>query len=152
MAKQKRSQRMQLIVDLARRKEDDALKKLLSSQQILQQNQQRLMDIQNYYSEYHSEVSVTGQSFDPELFQRTRQFLAKLDSALDQQKQQIYIDQQRVDADTQAWRQLRLKTESLISYKKRCEQQEQREDDQREQKALDELSAQRFSAQSTTKL
>lgn len=145
MAAKKRSERIQLIIDLARRKEDQALAQLRDTRSLVKHEQDRLIDIEHYYQEYQGDISVSGRTYKPEEFTRTREFLGKLDAALDQQKQQIALVRQRLEQDTQTWKTLRLKTEALISYQKRCRDDEQRAEDKQEQKLLDEFSARRYS-------
>jgi flagellar FliJ protein len=146
MATKKRSERMQLVIDLAKRKEEAALSALRESRKALELEQHRLFELNRYYAEYQSSSSGEGRAFEPEDFLRKRQFLAKLDTALDQQKQQIFVVEQRLEADTKSWKILSLKTESLISYQQRCRDDERRAEDKREQKLLDELSARRYSS------
>ena len=139
-AHNKRLQRIQLLMRLAEKEEQKALTQLVAMKEQWQNEQQRLADIDRYYSEYRSQYEVSQQSTHMAAFTQLRQCLLNLDQTRELQTLQIqraFDNYQQADAD---WRQRHLKTQALQDYKQRSEQQFTLEQNKREQQHQDELN------------
>lgn len=140
----KRSRRFQPIQRLAKHSEDQAAQELGKAQQYLSDQEQRLQELTAYRDEYAQQFHITGQAgLDGRQLQSYQSFLNQLNSAIEQQKQQIFQAQEQCNSRRHDWRQQHTHTEVLESAVKRIKAQEQNVERRLEQRNSDETSARR---------
>lgn len=144
----KRSKRMQLVVDLAIKAENQAARNLKESTTIAEGEARRADEINTYYKSYEKQFSEKTTQLHASELATIRGFLTNLDQACKAQALQVEKAWQQVDVARSQWHASHLKVDSLSSYQTQCQQQEQAEVDRLEQKQLDELAAQRIQRQS----
>src|SRR5690606_9136949 len=87
MASPKRSQRLQIVLQLAQRKEDEAQQELLQAQARLQQEQDKLTQLQQYQGEYLDNLKAqTGRQMSAMQYQAMTQFVSRLSVAISEQQ------------------------------------------------------------------
>jgi len=142
----KRSVRLAIVLDLAQRKEDDALSKLKQAQENVHLNQQQLDQLVEYQAEYHQKIrAISHGRINLSQYQTSQHFLFQLGQAIVQQQAKVNFCQQELDAYREQWLQLHLKKKGMNRYILQCRKQELIEEDKREQKEMDEFSSQQFS-------
>lgn len=141
----KRSERMQIIVDLALVAESQAARNLSEAQNELAFERQRLEDIKNYYQSYQKQFDKTTQRMSAQDLSNSRAFLSNLDHARQVQCTQIMHSEQKVDLAREQWRNSHLKSDAMASFQSHAADTEQKHEDKVEQKLIDDLSCQRHS-------
>lgn len=139
MKKVKRSDRIQLVVDLALAAETQAAKNLSIAQNELVSEQRRLDDINDYYKSYEVEFSKKLKNLRSSDLANSRAFLSNLDQARQAQAFQIKHSEQKVDLAKNQWRESHLKTDALATYHQQISDQEQLVEEQKEQKFIDDI-------------
>lgn|SRR5690606_16348198 len=141
MASPKRSQRLQIVLQLAQRKEDEAQQELLQAQARLQQEQDKLTQLQQYQGEYLDNLKAqTGRQMSAMQYQAMTQFVSRLSVAISEQRRQVQMVELALDRVQTKWRQLYQKRQKMGEFIERCQMDEAREQEQREQRLLDEAS------------
>lgn len=132
--------RLEVIIDLYRRQEKQALEVLGNSQRQYQDMVQKLSSLEQYRNEYEQRgMGQEKQQFSSHDLLEFRAFLNKLDQAINDQKQLIQQQNEKVALDRQQWQLKHQKTESLLKLDekaqiealKQIEKNEQREQDSR---------------------
>ncbi len=132
--------RLEIIIDLYRRQEKQALEALGASQRRYQEMMQKLSSLEQYRNEYEQRgLGQSEQAFSAHELMEFRVFLNKLDQAVNDQKQLIQQQNQKVEQDRRQWRLKHQKTESLLKLDeksqieaiKQIEKHEQLEQDNR---------------------
>ncbi len=126
------------VVDHVEKLEQDALKAVAFSQQRLQQQQQRLDQLIAYREEYadrHSNGPVTYGAMQLREFQR---FMAQLDQTIEQQREVVRLAEREVEFKRQKWKITRTRSDAMHKMIERISEQERKQLQQREQKAMDE--------------
>ena len=110
----KRSQRLQTIIDLHTRQENDALKVLGSCQQRLDVEQKQLENLQSYQQEYLSKL-VERQQMGMNVSQllEFRAFADKLDKAIEGQRKAVTEKEREVQRAQVKWEECHQRTKSL---------------------------------------
>ncbi|PAU81412.1 flagellar export protein FliJ [Halovibrio salipaludis] len=141
----RRSQRLQVVLDMEDRQEQAARERFQAAQQALAEQQQRLDELERYHEEYQHQIraEASGTTSAARL-QAGQQFISQLVAAIAQQQQQV--DRYRATAEEarEQWQAARQRREGMARYIETCRRREAREDERREQKALDEAANQRF--------
>ncbi|XOZ33889.1 flagellar export protein FliJ [Halomonadaceae bacterium KBTZ08] len=141
----RRSQRLQVVLDMEDRKEQAARERFQAAQQELAQQQQRLDELESYHEEYQNQIrSEASGTTTAARLQAGQQFISQLVAAIAQQQQQVDRHKETVEQARQQWQQARERREGMKRYIETCRQREAREDERQEQKALDEAANQRF--------
>ena len=138
----KKSQRMQVLVDLSQRKEDEVAKALAKDQARLQHDQQKLQELIDYAAQYDEQRNLLGLS--PYLTTNYQHFVTRLQQAIKQQEQQVKRSQQQVNMALKRWHDARAKTEGMDWLKEKTINEEVAFADKQEQKQMDELSNRAF--------
>lgn len=136
----RRSKRIQLVVDLAKRKEDAAAKYLGEALAAVASAEQQERQVRRYYENYRQQFSKKNICLRPEELQRSREFLGHLDDAIRAQQQQVKIAHDNVGRARQYWNKCHLTSNAIVDYQARCRRNEQLADDKLEQKMLDDLA------------
>jgi|SRR5690554_1786926 len=143
MASPKRSQRLQIVLQLAQQKEEAAQQELLQAHTRLQREQDKLVQLQQYQAEYVDNLKAqTGRQMSALQYQTMTQFISRLSVAISEQRRQIQMVGMAVERVEAKWRELYQKRQKMGELIERYKMEEAREQDLREQKLLDEASLQ----------
>lgn len=138
----KRSQRLQAIIDLYIRQEDDALRALGHSQQQLQVQQTQLAHLQNYRLEYLDKlVERQRMGMNVNQFLEFRAFADKLDKAIEGQQQAITRQEREVQRARMKWEECHQRTKSLQRLGELALAEERKIENKREQSEQDARAA-----------
>lgn len=136
-----RSKRMRPILDIAETREKEAATVLGVAQQALEQQQQRLQDLEQYRQEYNAYVQQVGaQGVTASRLQDLYRFVNSLDSAVGQQTRMVEVARQHVAAKLRAWQDARGKHKALGKVIERLQDDEEKAVAKREQKETDEFA------------
>ena len=140
-----RSKRLNPIKELAKNKEKAAAQALGSSIERQKLEDQKLQQLNQYRHEYLVEMEhkVKAGISGAEL-QRYHLFLAKLDSAIDQQKDVLQVSNKQLDASQNHWHDKRKRTKAISQVVEKMQQQEKIDANKQETKVSDEISTQAF--------
>ncbi len=139
--KTRRSDRLQLVVDLAQSAEAQAARNLGEAQKLFAAEQQRLDDINQYYASYEQLFAKRTNTLKASDIANSRDFLLNLDKACKQQQAQVKAAHEQVNEARDLWRQSHLKSDALEDFRQRCAQEEQKALEKKEQNQLDDLSS-----------
>lgn len=136
-----RSRRLGVVLAVEERREQAALEKLTRARQLLDQQLQRLQELQQYQADYrdqmrksqHGVVSITR-------LQGWQAFIAQLDQVIGQQETQVGRAEAQFEECRQGWQRAYERRRGMEKHIEICHRQEQREQDIREQKQMDEAS------------
>lgn len=110
----KRSQRLQTIIDIHVRQENDALQVLGSRQQQLAEQQEQLENLRQYCSEYQSKLQERQrQGMNINQLLEFRAFADKLDKAIEGQVQAVDQYQRELQRARGKWEECHQRTKSL---------------------------------------
>ena len=138
-----RTRRLQPVVQHTDKQEQRALQELAQSQASYESEQQRLKQLQAYRSEYLQQQKYDLGVFSPVELQDFNRFMQQLDSTIDRQAEVVELRRRELEQKRLSWRHRRIDAKVLHNAVARLRQQEQREEDRREQKILDEFAARR---------
>ena len=126
----KRSQRLTVVVELARRERDRAAGQFQACLAEVEAERRRLADLESYYGEYETQNGV-GSTTASELMAH-REFLQRLGVALGAQRQQVSRQENSVTQARQRWQRCHMKAQSLEDHVKKLQQEERKIAGQRE--------------------
>lgn len=138
----KKTQRMQLLVDVAKRKEDQVAKQLMRDRAKVDQDRQKLDELKNYASQYESERNLLGLS--PYLTTNYQHFVSRVQQAIVQQEAAVGRSQQQADMTMRRWLQARAKTQSMDWLKSKSQKEQALQEAKQEQLYSDELAMRNF--------
>lgn len=134
----KKSQRLEPVAKVAESREQQAARALGQAQTLMNQAEQRLVELKNYKEEYLRRFHTQGsRGMNAAQMEDYRRFLAKLDIAIAQQQQAVEQAAVRVETQRQHWFERRGKTQALDKVVARYQADEQRREDRNEQLELD---------------
>lgn len=141
-----RSQRLQVVLTLEERKEQQALDRMSEAREQLQAEQQRHEELLQYQQEYHQQMrsQQQGPVFANQL-QGWQSFITRLDSLIRGQMERITRAEQVFEQARVAWQQAWERRRGMEKYIATCREQEQSARDSAEQKQADEAAARQFS-------
>jgi flagellar FliJ protein len=133
-----RSKRLNLVLDLAERKERKAAEAFELARRLWLEDQEKMADLQRYYSDYELAFTQPAARMRAQDIAQQRGFLTQLADALRQQQQ--VVDRRRNIADSKQtdWQSTRLKRRALDDLIVRLKADEQRALTRKEEKMLDE--------------
>ena len=134
----KRAQRIQKLVELSQKKEDNVARLLARQNAKVEQEKQKLEQLQEYASQYESERNLLGLS--PYLVTNYQHFVSRLEQAVQQQKGAISQSEHQATQAQQQWLAARAKTKSMDLVKDKHVKQEQQAEDKLEQRQSDEFA------------
>lgn|SRR5690554_450488 len=141
-----RSERLQVVLTLEQRKEQQALDRMNEVRSQWQAEQDRLAELQTYQQEYHQQMRQQQQGTVPVArLQGWQSFIARLDVLIGDQRTRVEQVAQRVEQARQQWLQAWERRQGMERYIETCRVQEQHARDQAEQKQADEAAARQFS-------
>ncbi len=133
---------MQILVNLAKEKENDVAKRLAAQQNQLQAEKDKLKQLEEYSEQYDSERNLIGlNSF---LSTNYQHFVDRLGQAIAQQKQQVVRVEQQANMVKSQWLNARGKTESMDWLQKKHVKEEDRIEQKKEQSQSDEFAMRQF--------
>jgi len=140
----KKSQRIQTVVRLARHEQDEAALALSQARQLLEEQLQRLQELEGYRHDYAQRISrLGGAGMHIAQLNEYRSFIVRLDEAIQQQRQRTVQCQAELEQRSDGWQAARLRHRSVDKYRQRCELEEQRQAAKKEQKESDERAQHR---------
>ncbi|MFE8069507.1 flagellar export protein FliJ [Marinobacteraceae bacterium S3BR75-40.1] len=140
-----RSQRLQVVLDLEKRREDAALTNMQQARNALQAEEQRLEELQQYLAEYHEQMRKGSQgTVHVARLQAMHGFVNQLNDAIGHQRQRVESFQQQFAQARDQWRQAWDRREGMARFIEECRRQEQHAADRQEQREIDEAANLRF--------
>ncbi|NVK72494.1 flagellar export protein FliJ [Marinomonas sp. CT5] len=138
----KKSRRMQILVDLAQRKEDSAAQQLARDKAKVRHDMQKLEELREYAGQYESERNLLGLS--PYLTTNYQHFVDRVQQAIVQQESAVGRSEQQADMSMRRWLQARSKTKSMDWLKEKNHKAELAIEEKQEQRQSDEFAMRRF--------
>lgn len=141
----KRSQRMQPVIELARRREQEALTRCGQAQQRIDEGLGKLAQLQDYADEYRLRGNSAGSiSLDLVQLQSSRHFLERLHDAIRQQQAEIERLHRLAAQQRQAWVAAKRYRDSLDDLAARYQREEHNAREKAAQHRADDLASQRL--------
>jgi len=140
-----RSERLQPVLSLEERKEQQALERLGEARKQVDAHREQVDNLERYQQEYRDQIRAGQQGIVPvSRLQAWQAFIAQLDQVIAGQKQQLEQAAQVFEVRRKEWQQAWERRRGMEKYIESCRQQEQREQDLREQKQADEAAGRTF--------
>lgn len=137
----RRSKRLQVVLELAKRKEDEALKAMQSSQNNLNQQNEKLQELIRYQQEYQQALrdafSTGATAANCATYQH---FLSQVGGAIEQQQLVVTLAEEQLNKARKHWQSLYEKQKGMGGLIDRFRDEEDLEIEKKEQKMIDELS------------
>lgn len=131
-----RAKRLQPLLKIASKKQDNAATILASSNNELKQYQDKLEQMRQYRSEYNNEISSSTISI--QLLRDKQQFIKQIDQAIEMLQQQIEQLKLKAAHDQSNWLQAKQKNDAYDKIVEKIEITEQKIQDEREQREIDD--------------
>jgi len=135
-----RTQRLQPVVQHKDKKEKHALQEVAQSQGMLDGEQTRLTQLQDYKLEYLQKKKYDIGVFTPIELQEFNRFMQQLDQTIERQLELVALRQQELEQQRQLWTATRIDSKKMHRVVEKLQQQEFVEQERKEQKALDEFT------------
>jgi flagellar FliJ protein len=139
-----RSQRLHPVVQHTDKKEQRALQEVAVSQNLLEIEQGRQVQLQNYKLEYLEKKKYDIGVFTPRELQEFNRFLQQLDQTIERQIEVVELRQQELSQKRQLWNAMRIDSKKMHKVVEKLQQQESVEQERKEQKDLDEFAQRKF--------
>lgn len=141
-----RSRRLEVVLSLEERKEQEALERMGEARKLVEQQREQVQNLNRYQQEYRHQIRNSQQGVvQVSRLQAWQAFIAQLDQVIRQQQKQLEQAEQVFEARKQEWQQAWERRRGMEKYIETCRQQEQKEQDLREQKLSDEAAGRAFS-------
>jgi flagellar FliJ protein len=138
MAK-KRSERLQVVLKVALRDEQEAARYVAQYQRQLQAERDQLAQLEQYRSTYQQDYADPQKQHSPDVMMRYSDFLQRLSGAIDEQNRTLESAYEQCQKVQQHWQVKRHKRQSLESLITRLSQSEEAEQERKLQKEIDDL-------------
>jgi flagellar FliJ protein len=135
-----RTQRLHPVVQHADKKEQRALQEVAQSQSVLEGEQKRLAQLQEYKLDYLQKKKYDIGVFTPIELQEFNRFMQQLDQTIVHQIDLVELRQRELEQKRQQWTVTRIDSNKMHKVVDRLKQQEFTEQERKEQKALDEFA------------
>ncbi|TBW59443.1 flagellar export protein FliJ [Marinobacter halodurans] len=136
-----RSERLQVVLSLEQRREDQALDVLNQARQQMQQQQRQLDELRRYQADYREQMRRGQQGVvSISKLQGWQAFIAQLDNAIHSQEKQARKAVEAFEKARDAWREAYERRKGMARHIEACRAQEQRHQDLRDQKQADEAA------------
>jgi flagellar FliJ protein len=143
----KRSKRLQIVLDLAEKKKKQADQFLAASRQRVEQDQLTMQQLQQYMSEYHDNyLGVNAEGCSGAQLHAQQAFMQKIKDAQDTQKQAMEQNRKELEVVEQHWKQAYARLQGISKLTDKVKKQEQLDQEKALQKQLDERSQARRTA------
>lgn len=144
---QTRSSRMQLVLELAQKEEENSAQNLSSCKAQLQVEQEQLKQLADYRNQYIGDYSVQGVQRNANQFINYSSFIQRIDQLNQEQLRKVERAERVVEQAKIVWQRLYQKRKSIAELIQRYQTEEQFLLDKKLQKEIDDLTTQRFSRQ-----
>lgn len=139
MRKHPRASRLQVLLDMAEKAEQQALQEWGRLQQKLQQEEQQRAQLTGYANEYQQQLSSpTGKALSSGFLHNTLGFIGQIETALRTQNEQIRLLQDRTDAARRQYLEHHGKVKALSGLMDRLDREYEQQADKELQKQSDE--------------
>jgi flagellar FliJ protein len=135
-----RTQRLRPVIQHTDKKERTALQEVAMSQGVLELEQSRLTQLQDYKLEYLQKKKYDIGVFTPIELQEFNRFMQQLDQTIERQMELIEVRQQDLAHKRQLWNATRIDSKKMHKVVDKLKQQESVEQERKEQKVLDEFA------------
>ncbi|MDH3760594.1 MAG: flagellar export protein FliJ [Gammaproteobacteria bacterium] len=135
-----RTQRLRPVVQHTDKKEQQALQAVAQSQAVLEGEQTRLTQLQDYKLEYLHKKKYDIGVFTPIELQEFNRFMQQLDETIERQLGLVELRQQELEHKRQQWTATRIDSKKMHKVVEKLQKQEFVEQERKEQKALDEFA------------
>lgn len=134
-----KSERLKPVERISASREEDAARALGNSNQAVQTQEQRLVELEQYRNEYYRYVQERGAAgLSAGKLQELQRFLNNLNLAIEQQKRVVELARRDREQMKASWQQARGKHRALNKVIERYREDERRAAGKREQKENDE--------------
>ncbi|WP_097460327.1 flagellar export protein FliJ [Mangrovitalea sediminis] len=141
----KRSERLDIVLQLAQRKEDEALERMSGAQRVWQAETLRLGELTQYHVDYQNQIrSASRGQVSASQLQSWQHFVSRLADAIAQQQQRVAVALDHFEQLRAVWRETYERRRGMERHIEACRQQEQYEEGRREQRQLDEAANNRY--------
>ncbi len=138
----KKSERLQVIIDIHELQERQALEKLGACQQQRQSLMEQLKNLQDYRQEYQKKYGeINGSGMDIARLKEFRAFICKLDMAVEAQQRMVESKNKELIELRKVWEQKHQKTKSLQKVSAKATKEEFRLENKREQAVQDDRAS-----------
>jgi flagellar FliJ protein len=132
---------LDVLIDLASTESDEAAKRLGLAIRACEDNQQKLDMLLQYRDDYEARLRAgVANGISMAGYRNFQSFLEKLDTAIAGQQQIVDNGKRRIDDERGAWQSSERKRLSYDTLATRAEQVEQRKENKRDQKMMDEYA------------
>lgn len=133
---------LETLIDLARRETDAAAKRLGAALKAAQDQQQKLQMLIGYRDDYAARFEQTLMAgMTPMAYRNFQAFMGKLENAINGQQEQVRLAERRGEQEKATWQVAERKRMSYTTLDNRAQQEAQRLETKRDQKAMDEHAA-----------
>ena len=140
-----RSRRLAVVLTLEERKEKAALEKMAEAQKHHEAQRQQIENLERYQKEYRDQIRSSQQGVvSVARLQGWQAFIAQLDQVIGQQQKLLVQAEDRLRVCREEWQKAWERRRGMEKYIETCRQQEQREQDLRDQKLMDEAAGRNF--------
>lgn len=147
----RRSQRINSVIKLADRRQDELRNVFMAAQQAVELGQDKLRQLQGYLAEYRiSHAPRQGQRLDIAQLQSARMFMEKLHGAIAIQEKEVQRLQKSSLAARESWLNAERYRQSLVKLQEQYKLDEQIEDNKVDQKRTDEMAGMSFARKMIT--
>jgi flagellar export protein FliJ len=135
-----RTRRLRPVVQHTDKKEQQALQQVAQSQGLLEIEQVKQAQLQDYKLEYLQKKKQDIGVFTPLELQEFNRFMQQLDETIARQMEVVEMRQREVEQKREAWNATRIDSKVIHKVVDKLQKQEFAEQERREQKALDEFT------------
>lgn len=136
-----KSPALDTLIELATNQTDDAAKRLGRAIRACEDTEQKLALLLQYRDDYEARFqSGMASGISPAGYRNFRQFLEKLDTAIAGQQQIVQDAKRRIVDERGMWQSCERKRMSFDTLATRAQETEQRKENRREQKLMDEFA------------
>ena len=141
----RRSQRLQVVLEQSRRREQDALNRLAAAQERLQAQRTRLDELERYHADYQNQLREVGQGrLLVSRLQSLQRFISQLALAIQQQQQAVTQFERMLEDARRGWQEAHERRRGMERFIDECRREEEHQIERKEQQHLDEAAMQAF--------
>lgn len=135
-----RTRRLRPVVQHTDKKQQQALQQVAQSQRLLEIEQVRQAQLQDYKLDYLQKKKHDIGVFTPLQLQEFNRFMQQLDETIERQMEVVQSRQREVEQKREVWNATRIDSKVIHKVVEKLQKQESAEQERREQKALDEFT------------
>ncbi len=140
-----RSERLAVVLTLEERKEKAALEKMAEAHQHHEAQRQQIENLERYQKEYREQIRSSQQGVvSVARLQGWQAFIAQLDQVIGQQQKLLVQAEDRLRKCREEWQRAWERRRGMEKYIETCRRQEQRAQDLKDQKQMDEAAGRIF--------